>query len=61
MTKLGAANVVDKAPKLLAQSNKNLILILHGLCAVEDMLAMHTIRSSRGARLVWIRGGRWVS
>ncbi len=35
MTPLRTADVVDKAPKLLAQSNKDLILVLDGLCQPE--------------------------
>jgi hypothetical protein len=32
MAPLGAADVVDEAPELLAQGNEDLVLVLDGLC-----------------------------
>lgn len=33
MAPLRTTDIVDKAPKLLAQSNKDLVLVLDGLCS----------------------------
>lgn len=47
MAPLRAADVVDKAPKLLAQGNEDLVLILDRLCS-RGVLAMDESVRHRG-------------
>lgn len=59
MAPIRTADVVDKAPKLLAQSNKNLILVLDGLCS-RVVLASDghkTAISGRGGGRLTIKEG----
>lgn len=43
VTPLGTADIVDKAPELLAQGDEDLVFILDGLCS-RGMLAMNGVR-----------------
>jgi hypothetical protein len=62
VTPLGTADIVDKAPKLLAQGDENLVLVLDGLCS-RDMLAMDrsAISGERRGRLTIKKGDQLIA
>lgn len=50
MTPLGAADILDKAAKLLAQGNKDLVFIFHGFCIISRLEDVFGFKAHVGKR-----------
>lgn len=50
VTPLGTADILDKAAKLLAQGNKDLIFILHGFCIISRLGDVFIFKAHVGKR-----------